>query len=104
MANLLFNLHFQAHRVETSKACLTEKISSQKGMQWFNTFHSPKGAQLHKWAKSDSNTLSYKVVYHKTKKTPQKQNLIKKKSIFLLSSLPAPSIQKAMPNTKAWES
>lgn len=59
MTNLLFNLHFQAYRAETSKACLTEKISSQKGMQWFNTFHSPKGAQLLKWAKSDSNASIY---------------------------------------------
>lgn len=59
MDNLLFNFHFQAHRAETSKACLTEKISSQKRIQQFNTFHSPKGAQLHKRAKSDSNALSY---------------------------------------------
>lgn len=42
MTNLLFNLHFQAYIAETSKACLTGKISSQKGTQWFNTFHSPK--------------------------------------------------------------
>lgn len=93
MTNLLFNLHFQAYRAETSKACLTGKISSQKGTKLFNTFHSPKRINYSNQPKVIPIHQTVNQVIIKEKK--------KSDSIFLLASLPIPSIQTVTTKTRA---